>query len=152
MYQPEPNRVKSDWCGMGQRGYGRALMANADELSRRLRAARAYKGLSKLEMATALGMSESTYKRIETGTKGFEGWQREGFLAAIADATGMPRGFFNVDVPLEAAFATDFAATLEAFLRALAAAAQAQRQSREATSSADDEQGPPDSAVAGGGS
>jgi transcriptional regulator with XRE-family HTH domain len=110
-----------------------------DELTRRLRAARGYAGLSQLDLAEELGMSESTYKRTEATVRGMKAYERDGFLRAVAEATEMPRGFFDVEVPLAAAFARDVLKALEQVLRATTEAFQEQRREREATSEPPDE-------------
>ena len=65
----------------------------AAEVARRVRAARAYAGLSVADVATAVGLGAQTIKRIEAGRRtprSFEIW-------AIADVCGLPREWFNAD-------------------------------------------------------
>jgi transcriptional regulator with XRE-family HTH domain len=65
----------------------------AAEVARRVRAARAYAGLSVSDVATAIGLGAQTIKRIEAGRRtprSFEIW-------AIADVCGLPREWFMAD-------------------------------------------------------
>ena len=66
------------------------------ETARRVRAARAYAGLSVNELANRVGLGLQTIKRIEClkrTARPFEVW-------AIAEACGLPREFFEVDLEL----------------------------------------------------
>ncbi|MEA2494926.1 MAG: Helix-turn-helix domain [Thermoleophilaceae bacterium] len=66
------------------------------ETTRRVRAARAYAGLSVQDLADQIGLGLQTIKRIESGkrtARKFELW-------AIAEACGLPREFFDVDLDL----------------------------------------------------
>jgi transcriptional regulator with XRE-family HTH domain len=63
------------------------------ELARRVRAARAYAGLSVADLADRVGLGLQTIKRIESGKRNarpFEVW-------AIAEACELPREFFDLD-------------------------------------------------------
>jgi transcriptional regulator with XRE-family HTH domain len=63
------------------------------EIARRVRAARAYAGLSVAELANRVGLGLQTIKRIESGKRNarpFEVW-------AIAEACELPREFFDLD-------------------------------------------------------
>jgi transcriptional regulator with XRE-family HTH domain len=63
------------------------------EIARRVRAARAYSGLSVNDLADAVGLGVQTIKRIESGkrtARPFEIW-------AIAEACKLPREFFDLD-------------------------------------------------------
>src|SRR5947209_15300390 len=59
----------------------------APELTRRVRAARAYSGLSVGELAAAIGVGAQTVKRIEAGRRN----PRQMEVWAIADVCGLPR-------------------------------------------------------------
>jgi transcriptional regulator with XRE-family HTH domain len=66
------------------------------ETARRVRAARAYAGLSVNDLANRIGLGLQTIKRIECGkrtARRFEIW-------AIAEACGLPREFFEMDLEL----------------------------------------------------
>lgn len=65
------------------------------ELLQRIRAARAYAGLSQPELAQRLGVSQDTLKRIELGQKGMQGYELDGFIRAVAEHTGLPTEFFT---------------------------------------------------------
>lgn len=67
---------------------------SAEEIARRIRAARAYAGLSTAALAERIGLGTQTIKRIEAErriARRFELW-------AIAEACGMPRAFFEHDL------------------------------------------------------
>jgi transcriptional regulator with XRE-family HTH domain len=67
-------------------------MVNRDEeTARRIRAARAYAGLSITELAERLGVGEQTVKRIEGGRRTVRRYE----LWGIADVCGLPRKFFE---------------------------------------------------------
>jgi transcriptional regulator with XRE-family HTH domain len=73
-----------------------APMSPSLETARRVRAARAYAGLSVTELANRIGLGLQTIKRIESGKRAarrFEVW-------AIAEACGLPREFFEADLDL----------------------------------------------------
>jgi transcriptional regulator with XRE-family HTH domain len=73
-----------------------APMSSSTETARRVRAARAYAGLSVNELAGRIGLGLQTIKRIESGkrtARRFEIW-------AIAEACNLPREFFEVDLDL----------------------------------------------------
>jgi transcriptional regulator with XRE-family HTH domain len=63
------------------------------EVARRVRAARAYAGLTVAELADRLGMGVQTIKRIESGRRTARGFE----LAAIAETCELPREFFELD-------------------------------------------------------
>jgi transcriptional regulator with XRE-family HTH domain len=69
------------------------VLVQADDVARRVRAARAYAGLSVRELADAIGIGLQTIKRIEAGSRAprtMEVW-------AIAEVCGLPREWFEVD-------------------------------------------------------
>jgi transcriptional regulator with XRE-family HTH domain len=73
-----------------------APVSPSSETARRVRAARAYAGLSVTELANRIGLGLQTIKRIESGkrtARPFEVW-------AIAEACGLPREFFEIDLDL----------------------------------------------------
>ena len=73
-----------------------APISSITETSRRVRAARAYAGLSVPELANRIGLGKQTIRRIEQGTRAtrrFEIW-------AIAEACALPREFFEIDLDL----------------------------------------------------
>src|SRR6476661_8134546 len=73
-----------------------APMSLSPEVARRVRAARAYAGLSVNELAAKIGLGLQTIKRIESGkrtARRFEIW-------AIAEACCLPREFFEIDLEL----------------------------------------------------
>src|SRR3954452_13743388 len=73
-----------------------APISSTTEIARRVRAARAYAGLSVNELANQIGLGLQTIKRIESGkrtARRFEIW-------AIAEACGLPRDFFEIDLEL----------------------------------------------------
>jgi transcriptional regulator with XRE-family HTH domain len=65
----------------------------APDLTRRVRAARAYSGLSVQELATAIGVGAQTIKRIEAGRR----TPRQMEVSAIADVCGLPHNWFSAD-------------------------------------------------------
>lgn len=65
----------------------------APELTRRVRAARMYSGLSVDELAAAIGVGSQTIKRIEAGRR----TPRPMEVWAIADVCGLPRNWFSAD-------------------------------------------------------
>lgn len=72
------------------------VTTSSGETSRRVRAARAYAGLSVNDLANRIGLGLQTIKRIESGkrtARRFEIW-------AIAEACGLPREFFEMDLEL----------------------------------------------------
>jgi transcriptional regulator with XRE-family HTH domain len=73
-----------------------ASISSSTEIARRVRAARAYAGLSVNELAERIGLGLQTIKRIESGKRAarrFEIW-------AIAEACNLPREFFEIDLDL----------------------------------------------------
>jgi transcriptional regulator with XRE-family HTH domain len=73
-----------------------ASTSSSIEVARRVRAARAYAGLSVNELAGRIGLGLQTIKRIESGkrtARRFEVW-------AIAEACNLPREFFEIDLDL----------------------------------------------------
>lgn len=82
------------------RGARNALVVSEteDELTKRLRAARAYASLSRDEIASALGISGSTYDRIETGARDIRPAERAGFIDTVAELAGLPPWFFWTDL------------------------------------------------------
>src|SRR3954453_22620459 len=73
-----------------------APISSISEIARRVRAARAYAGLSVNELANRIGLGLQTIKRIESGKRAarrFEIW-------AIAEACNLPREFFEIDLDL----------------------------------------------------
>lgn len=77
-----------------------------EALTRRLRAARAYAGLSQPDLAAKLNTSQDTIKRIELGQRELQGYERDGFLRAVAGACGLPVEFFTEDFARMASMAT----------------------------------------------
>jgi transcriptional regulator with XRE-family HTH domain len=72
------------------------VTTSSGETARRVRAARAYAGLSVTDLANRIGLGLQTIKRIESGkrtARRFEIW-------AIAEACGLPREFFEMDLEL----------------------------------------------------
>jgi transcriptional regulator with XRE-family HTH domain len=72
-------------------------MTEGDEFARRLRAARAYGGVSQAQLGAALGVSEATIKRIETGQTQPGDLMRRAYAQAAAEHCGLPVTFFLVD-------------------------------------------------------
>jgi transcriptional regulator with XRE-family HTH domain len=64
------------------------------EVAKRVRAARAYAGLSIPELADELGVGAQTIKRVEAGTRRPRRYE----LWGIADICGLPRWFFEADL------------------------------------------------------
>jgi transcriptional regulator with XRE-family HTH domain len=62
-----------------------------EETARRVRAARAYAGLSIPRLAKELGVGMQTIKRIESGRRSPRRYE----LWGIADICGLPSGFFE---------------------------------------------------------
>jgi transcriptional regulator with XRE-family HTH domain len=71
-----------------------ALMTAA-ELGKRVRAARAYAGLSQEELADKVELSQPTLARIEKGERQAR-WIE---IMGIAEVTGIPRIWFTGDLP-----------------------------------------------------
>jgi transcriptional regulator with XRE-family HTH domain len=67
-----------------------------EEIGRRVRAARAYAGLTIGALADSLGMGARTIKRIECGERDARRYE----LIGIAEACGLPREFFELDFDL----------------------------------------------------
>jgi transcriptional regulator with XRE-family HTH domain len=65
------------------------------EWTKRLQAARAYADKSTVEIAELLGISDSTYKRIEGDPHHYKGQKREGFLTNVSRLTKVPVSFFE---------------------------------------------------------
>lgn len=70
-----------------------------DELARRLRAARAYSGLTQEELGQALGFSEPKMNRLEHGRykRTLAAADEEGVTRSTAQATGLPHEFFSIE-------------------------------------------------------
>jgi transcriptional regulator with XRE-family HTH domain len=86
------------------------------ETARRVRAARAYAGISVTELAQHLGLGLQTIKRIECGKRAarrFEVW-------AIADACGLPHEFFELDFEVMGSPESALRESLERFEERLA--------------------------------
>lgn len=66
-----------------------------NEWTQRLQAARAYAGASTVDVAQALGISDSTYKRIEGDFEHYEGAKRQAFLVNVARVTKVPVSFLE---------------------------------------------------------
>lgn len=64
-----------------------------DEIARRVRAARAYAGLTIPQLAERIGVGERTIKRVEMRQRIARTYE----LWAIADACGVPRWFFETE-------------------------------------------------------
>lgn len=69
-----------------------------EELARRIRAARAYKGLSREQVGKKIGVSGVTVRRMEDQSLTRDIKDVE--LAGIADACDLPADFFNADLQL----------------------------------------------------
>lgn len=65
------------------------------EWTKRLQAARGYAGWSTDQVAKELGISDSTYKRIEANRQHYNSAKRETFLARMAKITRVPETFFE---------------------------------------------------------
>lgn len=68
--------------------------STTDETAHRIRAARAYAGITQEDMADRLGISIVTYKRIEQAKRDVD----LGEVKRISEITGMPIEFFSVDL------------------------------------------------------
>lgn len=68
---------------------------SAEELGRRIRAARAYAGLGQAELSENLQMSQTTLARIEAG----EPKARKIEMWAVAEMCGLPRAWFTGEMP-----------------------------------------------------
>lgn len=68
-----------------------ASVLGLEEVARRVRAARAYAGLSIPRLAEELGVGMQTIKRIEAGHRSARRYE----LWGIADICGLPPGFFE---------------------------------------------------------
>lgn len=69
-----------------------------DEITKRVRAARSYAGITQEDMAARLDMSPVTYKRIEQGRRPISLTE----LDRIAEITGWPREMFHGELALGA--------------------------------------------------
>lgn len=67
------------------------------ELSKRIRAARAYANMSAAELAERTGMSVSTLARLERGERQPSKVEAAGLAVAVGEATGLPTVFFTGD-------------------------------------------------------
>jgi transcriptional regulator with XRE-family HTH domain len=74
-----------------------------EEMSKRVRAARAYAGLTQEDMASRLDMSPVTYKRIEQSKRPVSIPE----IARIAEITGWPTEMFHLDIAQVAGVAAD---------------------------------------------
>ena len=70
-------------------------MPGVAELARRVRAARAYAGLSRGELAEKIGMSEATLKRVELGERGLGDLEADTFVHRVAAAANLPAEFLT---------------------------------------------------------
>ena len=68
-------------------------MTSLPETAKRVRAARAYAGLTICELADRLGVGVQTIKRVEAGRRTVRTYE----LIGIAECCGLPREFFQVD-------------------------------------------------------
>lgn len=68
-------------------------------MARRIRAARAYSGLTQEQLGTALGFSEPKMNRLEHGNykRPLGPAGEEGVTRSTAKATGLPHEFFSID-------------------------------------------------------
>ena len=92
------------------------VLVQSSDVARRVRAARAYAGLSVRELADAIGIGVQTIKRIEAGARAprtMEVW-------AIAEVCGLPNEWFEMDVEGLANHAAAAADLLERVDRRLA--------------------------------
>lgn len=69
-------------------------MSYEDELTKRLRAARAYGDVAREDIADALEMSASTYDRIERGRREVRLVERPFLIDTVARLCGLPPWFF----------------------------------------------------------
>jgi transcriptional regulator with XRE-family HTH domain len=65
------------------------------EWTKRLQAARAYAGVSTVDVADALGISDSTYKRIEADAEYYKPAKRQALLVNVAHVTKVPVSFLE---------------------------------------------------------
>lgn len=103
----------------------------AEELGRRMAAARAYAGVTQTEMGKHLQLSTSTLRRIESG----EQRATLDLCKVVAERCGLPLAFFEVDLSrlteLSAPAVTVKVTELEAALNALTAQVQLIAQGRQ---------------------
>lgn len=69
-------------------------MTEAEELARRVRAARAYAGITQEDLSARLGVSVVTYKRIEAGRRDISLEE----VRRVSEITEMPVAFFTDDI------------------------------------------------------
>lgn len=74
-----------------------AGMSDADDLGKRIAAARAYAGISQDGLADSISVSKHALQRIEAGLEEFGESERWALIHAIALATRLPEQFFTVD-------------------------------------------------------
>jgi transcriptional regulator with XRE-family HTH domain len=92
-----------------------SVLIHASELARRVRAARAYAGLSVRDLADTIGIGLQTIKRIEAGTRA----PRKMEIWAIAEACELPREWFELEwteLAMRAAEGAELLARVEARL------------------------------------
>lgn len=68
-----------------------------DDLGQRVRAARAYAGISREMLADAMGLKSATLGRIEAGVEPLAGDDRRAIIHSVATVTGIPEAAFTVD-------------------------------------------------------
>lgn len=84
------------------------VLVQAGDVARRVRAARAYAGLSVRELADSIGIGVQTIKRIEAGSRA----PRTMEIWAIAEVCGLPNEWFELDVEALARYAADASSLL----------------------------------------
>jgi transcriptional regulator with XRE-family HTH domain len=67
------------------------------ELENRFRAARAYAGLSKVDLGVIAGRTKNGIRRIEHGARRLSENSRRAVIEDYAEATGLPEAFFTTD-------------------------------------------------------
>lgn len=69
------------------------------EVGKRIKAARAYAGISSQETLGELlgGVSQSMIQRLESGDRGLKPYEQRTLLVGIADVCGLPAAWFTAD-------------------------------------------------------
>jgi transcriptional regulator with XRE-family HTH domain len=68
-----------------------------DDLGKRIRAARAYAGLSQETLADGISLTLHAMQRIEAGVEQLAEDDRRSLVRGVAASTGLPEQFFTVD-------------------------------------------------------
>lgn len=71
-------------------------LSDAQELGRRVKAARVYRDVTQTDLGKALGHRRETVGRWENGEIDRD-YKRESLLRAAVKVTGMPKEFFSID-------------------------------------------------------